>query len=639
MLNNFRAHAKGWLGMLILVVVSVPFALWGIQNYTTGGSEKPLATVGDKKILLTDVNQAYQKRLTQLQVQYGEEFSPEMVDEPGLRREILTQLVQQELLSQIVRDDGYQISNEQVLKVIADIPAFQTDGKFDKQLYQQALRAQGQSSNAFIALVKESLRREQFVEGIRQTVVVDPSEVRDLYKIFAQSREIDYLSLSQQKQAQTIELEEADITAYYGANQNLYQTPEKVSISYLELNAAELAKNISLDEKELRAFYDSELQRFTTAGKRRVSHILFEAPEDASDEERQAKHSLAQHTLTRLDKGEEFTQLAKELSEDTGSAEQGGDLGIISEGMMPGVFEETVFALQQGQISDVIETEFGYHIIKLTELSEKQVRPFEDVKAEVEATYRRQLADEQFYQMAERLGQLTYENPSVLDPAASELGLTIQHSEAFDRTGGQGMAEDERVREAAFTDDVLAGNNSDLIELDTGHAVVLRVTDHQPAKVQELEAVRGAVEFSLRRDKAREALNSKAEELIEQLKTGVDMASLADQNGADFSSPAAFRRNDTDVPVEIINQAFVMPRPLDDAPSLQIVERNNGDVSIIKLKRVQPGDPAKMTENDRQSLIEFLENSRAQSSMAAVLAELSKQYEVSFKTSEAQQAQ
>lgn len=639
MLNNFRAHAKGWLGMLILIIVSVPFALWGIQNYTTGGTEKPLATVGSKKILQDDLNRSYQERVNQIQAQYGENFSPDLIDEPRLRQEVLAQLVQQELLSQIVHTDGYQISDEQVLKVIAEIPAFQTDGKFDKELYQQALRARGQSSNGFIALVKESLRREQLVKGISDTVLVDQSEVRDLYRIFAQSRQIDYLTLSLAKQAEQEQPQQADLLAYYDANKPLYQTPETISISYLELKVDDLAQKISLDDKELRAFYESEIQRFTTAGKRRVSHILFEVPKDASDDTRQAKRSLAEHTLSRLDKGEEFSLLAKELSEDTGSAKEGGDLGIITQGMMPGVFEDTVFALNQSQISDVIETEFGYHIVKLTELSDEQIRPYDEVKQDVAKTYRRQLADEEFYQMAERLRELSYQNPSVLDPAASELALTLQSTPSFDRMGGEGLAEDERIREAAFSSDVLAGNNSDVIELDNGHVVVLRVKDHQPSRTQDLADVRAAVELAVRQQMATDALKVKASELIEQIKKGSNMAELADQNDADYSSPPAFRRNAQDISPELINEAFTMLRPVDEQPVLKSVTRRNGDISVVALKQVKMGDPATMSSKDRDALTQFLKQSRAQSSMAAVMAQMSKRYDVSFKKAEGQQAQ
>lgn len=639
MLYNFRSHAKGWLGILILVAVSIPFALWGIQNYTRSGSEKPLATVGDRPIVQAELNRAYQQRLNQLQAQFGEEFSPELVNEAQLRREILTQLVQQELLAQVVHKEGFQISDDQVLKVISQIPAFQTDGQFDKQAYQQALRAQGQTSNGFLALVKESLRREQLVKGIQSTALVDETEVRDLYRIFAQQRAADYLTLSLSKAVDQTTVTDEEIEAYYQAHTQLYQTPETVKVDYLDLNADAIAKAIQLQDSELRAFYESEIQRFTTAGKRRVSHILFEVPTDASDETRQAKLSLAKHTLSRLDQGEDFEQLAKELSEDPGSAKQGGDLGIINAGMIPGPFEDTVFALQAGQISDVVETEFGYHIVKVTEVSEEKVRPYESVKAEVEQAYRQHLAGEQFYQMGEQLRELTYQNPSVLDPAATELGLTIQHSDAFERNQGAGVAEDERIRQAAFSEEVLAGNNSDVIELEAGHAVVLRVVEHQPAKTQALADVRGAVEWAARREKASKALDEQAVQLLAQLQSGAELTTVAEESGADLTAQPAFRRNDNTVAPEIINQVFSMPRPVDDKAVYEKVSRANGDVSIVALKQVIPGQAAKMSAKDRQALTEFLRNSRAQSAMAALMSDFSQQFKVNIKPQEGTQGQ
>ena len=370
MMESLRKHVKGWLGMVIIVGISLSFALVGLQSYTGDGTEQPVAEVADRKIYQGDVNNAYQQRVSQLKEQYADQYSPDLFSEEALRNESLNQLVQEQLILHTVDSDGYEVSDQAVLKVISELEAFQTNGQFDKSLYEQLLRAKGLTSAGFVQQVKVGLIRDQFVRGIVDTTLVDDSEINDFYRLNNQVRDVEYITLPLESKTKLVSVTDDELQKNYLQNEHLYKTPEQVSVEYVELSLANLMADVNPSEAELRAFYESEKQSFTAEGRRRASHILFDAPSGTPEKESEEKRKLAEEVLLKIQSGEDFTVLAKQYSDDIGSAKQGGDLGIINKGMMDDVFEKTLSELTVDQSSEVVQTPFGFHIIKLTELEE-----------------------------------------------------------------------------------------------------------------------------------------------------------------------------------------------------------------------------------------------------------------------------
>jgi len=630
MLDRLRVHVKGWLGIVILVMISIPFALFGLQNYTSGGSEQPVAEVGGFEIYQADVNRAYQNRIAQLKEQYGEQYSPDLFSEEAVRQESLNRLVQDQLVLQTVSADGYVASNKAILDVISKLDAFQKDGQFDKATYEQLLQARGLTTASFVDSVRSGIERDQFINSIVGTTLVDDSEINDFYRLTNQTRDIRYLLLPISSVIASVLATDEEINKNYTQNEHLYKTPEEASIDYVELSLASLMLEVDPSDEELLAFYESEQQSFTLAGHRRASHILFEAPAGTAEVESEKKRAQAEITLSRIKQGEDFASLAKELSDDIGSAKSGGDLGIITDGMMDTEFEKTLASLKEGEVSEVIQTLYGFQIIKLVSKEADKVQSYENVKDKVSELFKTNIAGEKFYQLAERFAELSFENPDSLEPIVDELGLTIQQQAGVTQNNGEGVASYDKVRHAVFNEDVLAGNNSDVVELDPEHLVVLRIKQHTPEEVMPLAAVKSVVELSVKTDKANRLLTDKADDFLTKVKSGVSIKELASLDEATLEDVGPVTRNDKSAPAKLLREAFSMSHPIDGKSSFRLSTLENGDVAIIELSKITDGDKADITEASRESFKKFLSRLTGEVTLAASLANLSVDADVVF---------
>lgn len=630
MLDRLRVHVKGWLGIVILIMISIPFALFGLQNYTSGGSEKPVAEVGDYKIYQADANRAYQNRVAQLKDQYGDQYSPDLFNEEAVRQESLNRLVQDQLVLQTVSNDGYVASNKAILEVISKIDAFQKNGQFDKATYEQLLQARGLTTTSFVATIRTGIERDQFINAIVDTTLVDDSEINDFYRLNNQTRDIKYLSLPISSVIADVVATEEEINKNYTQNEHLYKTPAEASIDYVELSLDNLMLEINPSEEELLAFYESESQSFTLAGHRRASHILFEAAEGTNESDAEKKRSQAESVLNRIKNGEDFATLASEFSDDIGSAKVGGDLGIITEGMMGVEFEKTLASLQEGEVSEVFQTIYGFQIIKLISKESDKIQPYKDIENKVLALLKSTIASEKFYQMAERFAELSFENPDTLAPIVDELGLSIQQQANVTENSGEGIAAFDKVRHATFNEDVLAGNNSDAIELAPEHLVALRIAQHTPEDVMPLQAVKAVVELSVKKDKAVKLLSDKAAEMLAKAKTGVPIKELASLDGTSLVDVGPVTRNEQSVPAVLLRDTFSMSHPVDGKPSFKQTTLDNGDVAIIELSKIADGDETDITESSRESFKNFLSRLTGEVTLAASLANLSVETDVVF---------
>ena len=630
MLDRLRVHVKGWLGVVILIMISIPFALFGLQNYTSGGSETPIAEVGEYKIYQAELNNAYQNRVAQLKEQYGEQYSADLFSEEALRQESLNRLVQDQLVLQTVADDGYVASDKAVLDIISKLDAFQKDGQFDKATYEQLLQARGLTTASFVENVRSGITREQFLNSIVGTTLIDDSEIEEFYRLTNQTRDIKYLSLPITSAITGLTVTEEEVEANYAENEHLYKTPEEASIDYVELSLAKLMLEVEPTEEELLAFYESEQQSYSVAGHRRASHILFEAPIGTPEVDSEEKRAQAELVLTRLKQGESFTTLAKEFSDDIGSAKIGGDLGIITDGMMGDEFETALASLKEGEVSEVIQTAYGFQIIKLTSKESDKVQPYEAVKDKVSELFRTNIASEKFYQVAERLAELSFENPDSLDPLVEELGLTIKLQAGVTQTNGEGVAASNKVRRAIFNEDVLAGNNSDVVEVDPEHLVVLRINQYKPEEAKPLDSVKDRVELAVKTGKAIELLNKKGSDFLAKVQSGFPIDDLASQDGVTLQDIGPVTRNDKTVSANLLREAFSMSHPTADKPSFKLTTLENGDVALIELSKITDGDKADITEASRESFREFLARLTGEVTLAASLANLGVDADVVF---------
>ncbi|HIL94195.1 MAG TPA: peptidylprolyl isomerase, partial [Cycloclasticus sp.] len=406
--------------------------------------------------------------------------------------------------------------------------------------------------------------------------------------------------------------------------------PEQASIDYVELNLNDLMADVKPSEDELLAFYDSERQSFTALGHRRASHILFEAADGTTEVNAEKKRKQAEDVLARINNGEDFAKMAEQFSDDIGSSNSGGDLGIITDGMMAPVFEKTLSALEAGGVSEVVQTSYGFHIIKLTELEADKIQPYAVVKDKVAKLLKTTTASETFYQLAERFAELGFENPDGLEALVEELGLSIKQQNNVTKNVAEGVAASDKVRHAVFSEDVLAGNNSDAIEVGPEHLVILRIKEHKQESVMPLADVRGAVELAVKSDKAGRFLKEKTTALMAKINSGESINSLTEATDVTLTDVGPVTRNEKSVPDVLLRDAFSMLHPTDGKPSFKESVLSNGDAVIIELKKITDGDKTDITDASRESFKKFLARLKGEVTLAASLANLSVDADVVF---------
>jgi len=621
MLQAIRDRAQGIFAWVMLILVGVPFALWGIQNYLDSGKEQPLAIVGDRDIFEREVNQAYQQNLANL-VGLAE------LDEKQLKHEALEKLIRDEVIAQNAEAKNLAVSDSAARDFIQTLPYFQTDGRFDKEKYKIMLSSQGLSSAQFVAQVKRALLMEQYQRGLLDSAFVTPNQVASLFRLRNQEREIEYLTLPLKMSNRAIS--DAEIDDYYRKNLSAYQNPERVSIEYITVRLDDIAKEIQVTEDDLRNLYEEQKASFTSEERRKVSHILVAVDSEGGETAEQAALSKINQIQDRLSKGEDFAKVAKETSDDPLSAQNGGDLGFIAKGAMEQNFADAAFALKQGELSKPVKTSFGYHLIKVTELSPAKIKPFDEVKDELLKTFQRNAAENKFYEQGQKLTELSYEHPDSLEPAAKALNLNIESTGYFTREAGEGIAAEPAVRTAAFSDDVLSGRNSDPVELGTEKAIVLRVKDHQPASDKPLAEVKEEIVGKLRAEDAKREARKQAEEMLHQIQQGASLPDLAKGHGLAVSKEPALRRDAKNVSPALADAVFKTARPAAGQPAVSTVELENGDQIVFRLIAVKDGasqgDP-KEAETARQ----FLAKNAAQREFSSFVAQLRKLADVYVK--------
>ncbi len=586
MLTTIREKSQGAFAWGILLIIGVPFALWGINNYTDNAKESPVASVGDKDFYQRDVNKAYE--------QYSQAMRGLGVDEQALKAQALQKLIKDEVLLQYVQSRGLTVNDENVREFVKGLEYFQTDGHFDDNKYKSLLASQHMSSTEFVSRVKKAMVMEQFQHSIVDSSFASQYDVESFFKIQNQMRDVDYLTVSLPTAFEPPKDE--DIAAYYQQHQNAYQTPEQLSVEYVELSLADMAKKVAVTDEKLKAFYEEQKDQYTTPERRKISHILFLVNDKTTD---QAALEKAKNAKQELLAGKDFAQLASTLSDDKATAKTGGDLGLFTTGVMEKSFEAAVTALKMGELSEPIKSSFGYHLIKVTELAPAQIKPFDSVKDEVTKAFQKSQAETSFYEAGEKLTETSYQNPDSLQAVSDTLGLTIKKSALFTKERGEGIAADDKIRSAGFTDEVLHGNNSTPIEVGSDVLVVLRMLEHKPAATQELELVKKDIAAILANDKAKQLAIESAKQIKNELLAGESLQAVAAKHKLAIKNLTGLTRRKTDLPPTLIEAIFKAPKPIANKPSIFIAPQPSGEQIVVSLTKVSEGV---MSEDDKKQL-------------------------------------
>ncbi len=593
MLQTIRDRAQGILAWIILILITVPFVLWGIGNYFDISKEKPIAVVGKREFFERDLIRLYEQ-------QYAHLLNQRPGSEQELKQQALDQLINDELLFQAAVEQNLVVSDTQVAKFIRSLPFFQTNGRFDEEKYQRLLANEGLSSEQFIAQVRQSLLLDQLRQGIINSSFATDHEAETFYRLQNQRRKIAYLILPIAEHE--VVVSEQEIQTYYEQHQDQFRTHEQVAVDYLTLSSDSIAKSIEPTEEELHRYYEEQQQAFAEPEQRHIRHILIAVPPEASPETKQQALAKALEIKQRLEQGEDFAKLAQQFSDDPGSKAQSGDLGFIRKGLLEKNFEAAAFSLPEGKISDPVETPFGYHLIQVTAIKPATFKPFEAVKEQIRRDIQRQEAETRFYELAEKLAQLAYEDPHSLEPAATALGLKIESTDLFTRDQGEGIAAHPKVRAAAFSEEILSGNNSEPIEVEAGTLIVLRVRQHLPPKQLSLDEVRDQIAILLRNQKARQATEAQAKDWLAILEQGGNLEEIAKKTKTQVTFTELIRNAQIPELEEVKSAVFQASRPEPGKLTSLRVPLPDGRQVLVQVLAVEDGDYNGLKPEDKKRL-------------------------------------
>jgi len=609
MLQAFRNTVMGWLGWVIIGVVIMTFALFGLGSYLQDKSRIYAARVNDVEITPRDLQQAYQQQRTRIQQKMGKAFNPALIDDKLIRQQALEGLINRELLLQAARDNGLVISDALLAAQIHAVPAFQEDGAFSEQKYRGLMRGRGQTVSGFEHDTRRSLLADQLLTGLSSTAFVTPGELDRVYSLQNQKRDFSYLIVSAKPFEATIDATDAQIQQYYEKHASDFMVPERVKLSYLRLTGDALGASLEVDDDALKALYEKRKASLKTKEQRRASHILIAVAADADKDTVAKAKAKADEIRAQLDAGKKFADLARKNSDDPGSSKKGGDLGFFGSGDMVPEFDKTVFAMNKGDISGPIRTQFGFHIIKLTDIKSGKIPSFAEVRDDLIRELQQDKVNDMFYEQLERFTDLSYENSDSLDAAAEGLGLKIQHSDWLDAKGGPGIGKYPKVVAAAFSDDVLeGGNNSEPVEVAPNDVIVVRVEERQPEHQAPLEEVRDKVIARLKHKLAAQAARTRGESLSARLNDGATLEELNNQDYYAYRKAEAATRAASGFNPEVMRKAFTLSRPQGDKPVDYSFALSNGDFALIRLTSVTDGDPAELKPEQRTRMTRGYEN-------------------------------
>lgn len=619
MLSTIREKTQGIIATFILILVVIPFALWGINSYFEGGPGTHVARVNGIEI----TQDAYRAAMEPLRGR----VEAATLETRAFKELVVSGLVEQTLLVRDAEESGYRMGDERLARMIREVPLFQRDGKFDPEQYRALLRREGMTEQQFEGRLRNENITRQVQAGIVESAILVPGELDRVARLLAQEREIAYAVADVKQFLPRAKVSTEEIEKRYEAQGNRYLTAEQVRIQYLRLSAPELIGKYQPSEQEIARAYEEEVARYTTPAKRRVAHILIAAEGDAKAQEK--ARAQAGEIARQLQAGANFAALARKYSDDKDSGAKGGDLGEVRPGILPKALEAAVGGLKAGENSAPVRTEFGWHIAKVTAYTPEKRRSLAEVKAELVKHVRKRVAEERFAEAAEKFRNLVYEHPESLAPAANTLELSIQESGWLTRSGGAGIGANLKVVEAAFQPEVLAKTrNSDAIDADGQTLVAVRVLEHKPAVRRPLAEVRAEIESELKQEAALREAGTVTEKALAESRAGAALEGLVAKYGLKLERPRQVRREQTGVDRRILEAAFRARIPEGGKPSYERVEMGRSGYALVIVRKLIEPDAAKIDAATRERAKRLLAERRGNGQYNAYRAGLRLKAEV-----------
>jgi peptidyl-prolyl cis-trans isomerase D len=604
MLQNIRDNSQGWIAKTIIGIIVVLLALTGFEAiFNASSNSQNAAAVNGEEISRYDLDQAMNMQRRQLAQQLGQDFDASLIDDRLLRDAALGSLIDRMLLLQGAKSADFAFSREALDQLILQTPEFQVEGAFSSARFDQVIQQMGYSRLQFRQLLEQEMLIGQLRAGISGTGFVTDQQVENFARLEMQTR--DFAMLTVPAQHETIDVSDEQIQKYYDDNADRFRTPEQVIVEYVELKKESFFDQVEASDEELQELYQKQIA--SLAEQRRAAHILIETGGELSDAEAKAK---IDEIAERVKSGEDLAVVGKEVSQDPGSANEGGDLGFAGPGVYDPAFEDALYALNEGEVSAPVQSEFGWHIIKLLGVQSPEVPSFESMKPELVRELKAQQVEQRFVETSKQLEDAAFEASDLTQPA-QDLGLMVQTTEAFGRDGGEGITANRQVIQAAFSEEVLVdGANSSVIELDPDTSIALRVKEHlKPAPIP-LADVRDDIVQQLQRSLAAETARTQGEQLLADLRQG-------QQPDGQWQSVEAATRSQEGVAPALLQAVFRMPRPeQQDKPNYSGVALSNGDYVVVRLNGVNEPEAA-LSDEEKLNFRRFLASRVGQQDFAA----------------------
>jgi peptidyl-prolyl cis-trans isomerase D len=619
MLQNIRDNSQGVIAKVIVGFIIAIFALFGVESIIGGFmTSPPVAEVNGEEITETQLQANTQNLIATL----GGNI--EALDQELLEQISLNQLIEELVMRQLAKGNSMSVSSDRIDRSIIQTPSFQLNGVFDSELAVRTMNSQFLSVAQYRETLRGQMLMAQVANAYASSNFVTDGELNRLVKLSSQTRDLRYLSVTMGTRTLDTAISDEQIQSYYDDNQELFEEDASVVVNYVLLDKSIISDEIALDENALLAKYEEDRSAFEGSAEKRAAHILFEINGDLTEAE---ALELAANASVRLANGEEFRALALELSSDTASAEEGGDIGFTDGSAFPPELEEALDELALNEVSGPVITDFGVHLVKLTEDNENVYQSFEELSerlerelksAEVEALFAQKLAD---------LSNLAFETAD-LTQISEELGLTVLQSQAFSRDGGNGLFADAAVIDAAFSDTVVNdGNNSDALELNDSQAMVLRLEQFNETSILPLEEVAGEISVNIRTDMERDAAATLGEELFAAVDDEPLLTQLLANNQLAWVEAAAVDRNGFSVNRQILAEVFAMPEPA-NGPERSSLTLDNGTFVIVELIQVTQGNVDSIPEDQRDSMINRMLSDLGNSDFQAFLGNLTESADI-----------
>ena len=581
MLQSINDKAKGWLAYVVVGLISVPFALFGISSYLGSSDKLVAATVNGEDISVREVQNELLQKKQQLTSMFGGRLPPGF-DDKSLKSQALEGLINQALIRQNAEEGGYRASDEEVFSIISSTPSFQKEGVFDNVTYEKLLESNRRNKVNYETAVRQDISNRQLSNGITSTSFIPESQVASYQALSKQVRDFEIFTLKLEMYKEQIKPSDADVKTYYEANSDRYMTEEQVKISYVRLKADDLMDVVKVSPELLQSYYDENESQYVTPEQRKVSHILVK-PADGKDEEAK-KRAEAIHK--RIVSGEINFEVALSKKADDIIA---NDMGFLARGDMGEAFEKVAFELKKDELSAVVKTSSGYEIIKVSEIKLEIQQTLEQVKDQIEKNYRKEKAEKLFQEQVETLSTVAFENDTSLDPAAQAVGLEVKISDWFIRGGGNDFTANPQILAETFSENVFEqAKNSSLIELSDTDVTIIRVNTKQAPALIPMADVSEDIKQTIIDTDARKLVNKKGEALLAKLKSAGDWSSLADVDA--LEKFVEIDRKAMKPKSEVVRKVFAMNTPKDNKTVYSNIIMPMGDYVLIALKTVKEGD-------------------------------------------------